>query len=521
METLSGIKEYDFYLNDKINIIETNFYNKSNHSKYEQDKIILSKYILNIKEFQQLSWDDKLEALKKYVNTNKLRPSSKSLDIQIKRLGQWYMDQKYNYENNIKTMKISINRNKWEKFNKEYSKYFMSIIDEWEYNLIEVKLYIDKYDKRPNSESNISDIKYIGQWLCRQCSNYKNNINSMTNDINKKKWLEFITNEKYSKFFINNDDEWNNMLNKIINYMDNKIEEQKTDNSIKNRNIRPYINNVDTEINNMACWLQNQKQYYQKQIKKMDEPYRKIKWENFINKYDKYLLSIDSEWEKNYEDLKQYIIDNNYKKLPSEESTNPIDKYLGKWVSHQKLHYKKITGVFKNEHYLEKWKDFNTNFLLKIEETLNNDWFDKYNELLLYIQNEPNNKLPQNIKTDDKKYRELYLWSNNQKTQYRKNAGFMKNDLLKNKWLELINRYPKTFRTLEEIWIDKLNDLDNYISVNKKLPDIVIDDELYKWYKRESYHYNNTLKLLKNKEINKLWETFLEKHKLILNKPRK
>ena len=514
IETLSGIKEYDLLFKDKINLIETNFYNKSDHIIYNNDLILINKYILNIVEYRQLSWEDKLNLLKKYVDENKIRPSSKSLDKNIKRLGQWYMDHKLNYDNNIKSMSNINIRKKWEDFNEEYKKYFMTINDEWKYNLVEIKKYMDTYDIRPNSESTNDDIRYMGDWICRQTNNIKNNNYSMKNEENKRLWIEFINDEKYSKFFVDYFGEWKKMLDKISKYMDDKIEEQKKDSSIKNKNIRPLITDKNDEIKEMGSWIQSQKYFYKNKIKKMDNGDRKELWEIFMDKYNKYLLDLNSEWDINLDNLKQFIIINNYNKTPYEESQNTDEKYLGKWFSHQKRHYKNITGLFKNEDYKDKWEDFNTNYLLKIEELENKLWFEKYNELTIFISKDSNNKLPQNIKTDDNNYRELYLWSNNQKTQYKKNAGFMKNDLLKNKWLELVNKYPKSFRTLEEIWIDKLNELDNYITINKKLPDVVNNKDLYDWYKREKYHYNNTLKMLKNEEMRKLWKTFLEKNEL-------
>ena len=71
LETLSGIKEYDLFFKDKISLNETNFYNKSNKIKFDKDKELIKKYILEIKEFKQYTWNNKLELVKKYIDENK------------------------------------------------------------------------------------------------------------------------------------------------------------------------------------------------------------------------------------------------------------------------------------------------------------------------------------------------------------------------------------------------------------------------------------------------------------------
>lgn len=101
LETLSGIKEYDIFFKDKININNTNFYNKSENIEIEKDTKLINNYVLGIKEFKQYTWEEKLELLKTYIDENDILPDKDT----NKQLYYWILTQKHNYKNNIFNMK--------------------------------------------------------------------------------------------------------------------------------------------------------------------------------------------------------------------------------------------------------------------------------------------------------------------------------------------------------------------------------------------------------------------------------
>ena len=159
--------------------------------------------------------------------------------------------------------------NKWTEFitSKKYKKYFLSNEDEWLNNLDNVKKYIDENDKRPST----NDILGLGSWLSKQQTKYKLKEHIMKNPEIYNKWTEFITSEKYKKYFLSYEDEWLIDLNDLKKYID------------KN-NKRPSIGDKIKEIKKLSKWVEHQKTNYKKKEKIMknhNEIYNK--WTEFIN----------------------------------------------------------------------------------------------------------------------------------------------------------------------------------------------------------------------------------------------
>ena len=96
LETLSGIKEYDIFFKDKIKINETNFKGDSKRVEIEIDKKVIEKFVLGIKEFKLISWDEKLNIVKKYIDENNKKP----LINDNKTIYEWIITQMMNYKKN-------------------------------------------------------------------------------------------------------------------------------------------------------------------------------------------------------------------------------------------------------------------------------------------------------------------------------------------------------------------------------------------------------------------------------------
>jgi hypothetical protein len=104
----------------------------------------------------------------------------------------WYSQQKQNYKNNIKNMKIKEIKIKWEEFIEEYKKYLLSDEEIWYLKLEQVKNYINENKKIPSQTDKDKNIKILGVWYSQQKQNYKNNIKNMKIKEIKIKWEEFI-----------------------------------------------------------------------------------------------------------------------------------------------------------------------------------------------------------------------------------------------------------------------------------------------------------------------------------------
>jgi polyhydroxyalkanoate synthesis regulator protein len=169
-------------------------------------------------------------------------------------------------------MKNNEIRKLWEEFIEKYNELFKSIKEKW----IEKKELVEKYiienKKVPSRKSKDKNIKQLSEWISHQQRNYKNKKKIMKNNEIRKLWEEFI--EKYKKLFKNNEENWNENLNKLEKYI------------IKNKKL-PSTNNKDKDIKSLGNWLLYQKQKIKKNIMKNDE-IRRL-WEEFIEKYSVYI----------------------------------------------------------------------------------------------------------------------------------------------------------------------------------------------------------------------------------------
>ena len=87
----------------------------------------------------------------------------------------------------------------YEEFLQEYQQYFLTLEEQWNDNLQQVKIYINKNKKRPTDHSKDQDIKKLGTWLSTQQQNYKKNINCMINPEIKLEYETFI--QEYQQYF--------------------------------------------------------------------------------------------------------------------------------------------------------------------------------------------------------------------------------------------------------------------------------------------------------------------------------
>ena len=64
-------------------------------------------------------------------------------------------------------------------------------------------------------------IKLLGNWIDRQIQGYKNNKGILKDDKHiLKLWEEFINDNKYKKYFEDNNTIWINKLNEVKKYID-------------------------------------------------------------------------------------------------------------------------------------------------------------------------------------------------------------------------------------------------------------------------------------------------------------
>jgi len=248
-------------------------------------------------------WNNNFEELKLYIEKHNQRPSQYSEIKEVKFLGCWLGTQKINYKNKINSMKDPVKYQLWTEFMNDdiYKCAFRDFDDEWNNNLEESKLYIEKYNARPSSQSKIKEVKSLGLWILRQVNNYKLKKEIMKKSEIYDKWTEFITSEKYKIYFISNEEAWNNNLEESKLYI----------NQYKNK---PSPQSKIKEVKSLSLWIFNQVNNYKLKKDGMKNPYKQHLWYNFITnpKYSRYFDQDIS--------LPDPLPD-------AEQSNNPLDEY--------------------------------------------------------------------------------------------------------------------------------------------------------------------------------------------------
>jgi hypothetical protein len=413
-----------------------------------------SEDIHNISKKSKLDWNDQLETLKKYISDHNKLPSTRNKCISIVRLAKWYYQQKIKYDHLSKEYK-----EKWNVFMSEYYDKIKSNIV-WEENLNKLKTYIDTFGKLPSQ--NDPTYKKLSKWL----QNQKQRI-CMKDDHTKKLW------EDFNKKYLLTNDEWYHKLDKLKSYIDIHLEV-------------PLQTDENDENRMLSFWLSRQKKYYS--TKNMKQEYM-IKWEEFTNQYQEYLISKKEEWYIKLNVLKSYI--DTHKEKPKQKV-----HHLGNWLYMQQQYYKLRKYSMKDDDIRKSWENFNEDYKQYL--LINEIWMNKLKLVKEYIN--INEKLPP-------KDSELSNWI---KTQQKNHLNHRMKEDIHTQWKLFINDYHKYFRMKQYIWLNKLNEVKEFIDKHQYFPSpyhkIKNIRLLGQWINKQHDYYKNNQ--FKNQSIKDRWELF-------------
>jgi hypothetical protein len=159
-------------------------------------------------------WNYNLEKLIHYIINENKQPSQYSNNTDIKKLGQWLLNQKTNYKNKKNIMKNENIFKQWTLFIDKYKEYIMNYEELWKNKLNKLIYYIIKENKIPSLTSENKDIKILSKWLSNQKINYKNKTKIMKNTDICKKWENFL-----NEYLLDNKIIWKDNLKKTIDYI--------------------------------------------------------------------------------------------------------------------------------------------------------------------------------------------------------------------------------------------------------------------------------------------------------------
>jgi superfamily II DNA or RNA helicase len=372
----------------------------------------------------------------------------------------------------------------------------------WEQKLEQVKKYIDENNKRPSTHD--KKIKKLGEWISTQLVSYKIKSSIMKNQKIYDQWTNFVNDDKYKKYFMSNEDEWNNNLEQAKKYIDEN-------------NKRPTKNDQSVKIEMLGSWVSTQCKSYITKTHIMSTQEIYDQWTNFINdgKYKQYFISDNEVWLTNLELIKQYIDKNN--KRPTQQDKNKEIKILGNWISKQQQNYKVKSHIMKNQEIYDQWMNFiNSDKYKKYFISNNVEWTHNLERVKQYIYE--NQKQPYQ-KDKNKEIKILGYWINNQQKNYKKKIEIMKNQEIYDQWTNFINddKFKQYFISNDEEWISNLERVKRYIDKNNKRPTQQDKNKeinlLGSWIGNQQKNYKMKLKIMKNQKIYDLWTNLINDDK--------
>jgi len=306
-------------------------------------------------KFLDLSWDNKLIELKKFVELNKRPPKNNEDEYYLLMFILDTNDAYCWFETDTKPL-INKKYKEWELFLENYSKFIeninttpqpqitSSLIDnKWNESYLDLKLFIEKQKRFPIKKED-ETILYF--WFRKQIYSYKQRLYVMKSKTIYNEWTNFT--KKYKQYFVNDygsefdeirdfmtePEKWSSIFAELRIFVDiHKRFPFLTKNTILNCEI-----NIDKEIelfdwiilqNKRYCGFLNARNGY----KMMNCDEHKL-WEHFteycqIHTGRKLLISPDEEWNLLFEGLKTFIDLN--KKLPWEYNSC-YEKRLFDWL---------------------------------------------------------------------------------------------------------------------------------------------------------------------------------------------
>lgn len=311
--------------------------------------------------YNDKKWKENLENSYKYIKDNNKRPNKGDPLENIRLLGSWICHQIGNHKNNTGIMKTPEIKKEWEEFIEKNKQYFISYEESFEQTKMELEQFFILNNRPPSQNSKFKKDKRLEKWFGHKKDDYKNNTGIMKIPEVKKEWGEFIG--QYKNILLSDKDKWRIIKNDIINF--EEIKKKFPNKRSKNENEKKmggWIGTQKKSYNIETCT----KSYKKNQAGIMKSDDIKKEWEEFSEKYEKYLISHDEKFYIYMEKIYDFI--SNKKKFLS---TTGEEKKIGSWIANTQRSYVSNTGIMKDneikkiwseliveKYYEKKWEEF-------------------------------------------------------------------------------------------------------------------------------------------------------------------
>jgi len=143
-------------------------------------------------------------------------------------------------------------------------------------------------------------------------------------------------------------------------------------------------------------------------------------------------------------------------------------------------------------------------------------WMKWLEDVKKYI--DENNKRP-STHNENILYKSYGIWLCTQEHNYKNEKYKMKDLEIKKYWENFINdpKYKKYFISNQNLWMQKFEEVKTYINENNKLPSSGDKSRkiksFKKWINHQQYQYKNNDRIMKDENIRKIWEGFVNDDK--------
>jgi superfamily II DNA or RNA helicase/ubiquinone/menaquinone biosynthesis C-methylase UbiE len=322
----------------------TKYKNKTGGMKDIEKYNLWTQFLEKYKEYfitDDELWMQSLDKIKEFISENKKRPSIKSQNAEEVQCARWFSNQQQYYKNETTQIKNDTRYNLWVQFLEEYKEYFATVEEIWYNQFEKLKTFIDINKKCPSNSAKKIEEKRIAQWLSDQKKYYKCVKRCYKNESIRITWSQFL--EEYKEYFMTIDEIWNN-----------RFENLKTIIDINKKLPSAKSKNIDEKF--IGGWLDSQKHNYKTKSNSMNSEERCAIWEQFLEEYKEYFVSIDENWGNRFENLKTFIDINN--KIPSQIGKTDEEQLLGHWYSNQQQNYKNNKSSMNTEPRRKIWRQF-------------------------------------------------------------------------------------------------------------------------------------------------------------------